>query len=314
MTAVMRESTGSESSDADDTSGLRHIILRLQDVSVTFGHLEALKHVSLGLRNNEILAVVGDNGAGKSTLLKVLCGLYTPDPGGSIFFHNEQISLSSIRDAKRHGIVSVFQNQEFCPNLDVTQNLYLGRELTSGWGLLENKKMERSARKVLLDLAAPLGLHKRISTLTRGQAQMLAISKTLLDDPEVLLLDEPTASLSVLQTAQVLRYIRHLRDEGKTILFICNSLPDVFAIADRVAVLRQGRIAAIQDIADTSYEQIISLIAGVDADSVEAQRLGDAYEQLDSHSPLRLDRNDDSLTTLGKEEETEDTEDKDNAW
>lgn len=299
--------TGNHHLDITDTSedqktSIRKPLVKLENVSVTFGHLEALQHITLNLQRNEILAVVGDNGAGKSTLLKVLCGVYQPDPGGKIYLNDRVIHLGSIRDAKHYGIVSVFQNQEFCPNLDVTQNLYLGRELHNRFGLLQNKIMESNARKVLLNMAAPLGLHKRISTLTRGQEQMLAISKTLLDYPNILLLDEPTASLSVIQTAQVLRYIKQLRNKGKTILFICNSLPGVFAIADHILVLRQGKVAAVQHVTHTSYRQVISLIAGVETDSTEAQQLGDAYKAMSDHYMSRLNREDDSALTPGEEE------------
>ncbi|MCI1984001.1 MAG: ATP-binding cassette domain-containing protein [Bifidobacteriaceae bacterium] len=239
-------------------------IVRFTDVSVTFGFFEALKHVDLSFYRGEILAVVGDNGAGKSTLLKVLAGLYQPDSAGGIEHNGIPCTINGIQDSRALGIASVFQDQEFCDNLDVTANLFLGHEKRDDFRRLDVHTMEDEARRVLAQVSSPIGLRKPISTLTKGQSQMLSIARTLLDDPEMILLDEPTASLSVMQTAEVLSYIKKLRSNGKSIVFICNTLPDVFAISDRIVVLRHGRINGMHQTHDTSYEQIIAEIAGVD--------------------------------------------------
>lgn len=236
----------------------------MRDVSVTFGFFEALKHIDIDFLPGEILAVVGDNGAGKSTLLKVLAGVYKPDKEGSLLFKDEPVSISNIRESRELGIAAVFQDTEFCDNLDVTANLFLGREVLDQFHRLDISSMERRARKVLAEVSSPIGLRKPISTLSKGQSQMLSIARTLLDDPAMILLDEPTASLSVTQTAEVLTYIKELRGKGKSIVFICNTLPDVFAISDRILVLRHGRVNGVHQTSDTSYEQVIAEIAGVD--------------------------------------------------
>ncbi|MCI1901169.1 MAG: ATP-binding cassette domain-containing protein [Bifidobacteriaceae bacterium] len=246
------------------TSLKKYPLIKFTDVSVTFGFFEALKHVNLSFYRGEILAVVGDNGAGKSTLLKVLAGLYHPDEAGGIEHNGVPCAINTIQESRALGIASVFQDQEFCDNLDVTANLFLGHEMKDEFRRLDVSKMEDEARRVLAQVSSPIGLRKPISTLTKGQSQMLSIARTLLDDPEMILLDEPTASLSVMQTAEVLSYIKKLRASGKAIVFICNTLPDVFAIADRIVVLRHGRINGLHKTSDTSYEQIIAEIAGVD--------------------------------------------------
>lgn len=236
----------------------------MRDVSVTFGFFEALKHIDVDFYPGEILGVVGDNGAGKSTLLKVLAGVYEPDIHGSLIFKNQPVSLGTIRESRELGIAAVFQDTEFCDNLDVTANLFLGREIRDLFRRLDISKMERRARKVLAEVSSPIGLRKPISTLSKGQSQMLSIARTLLDDPVMILLDEPTASLSVTQTAEVLTYIKELRSKGKSIVFICNTLPDIFAVADRILVLRHGHVKGIHQTSETSYEQVIAEIAGVD--------------------------------------------------
>ncbi|MCI1936143.1 MAG: ATP-binding cassette domain-containing protein [Bifidobacteriaceae bacterium] len=247
------------------TVNKRYPLMKMNNVSVTFGFLEALKHIDLSFYPGEILALVGDNGAGKSTVLKVLAGLYQPDEPCSVEHHGVPTQINGIHDSRELGIAAVFQDQEFCDNLDVTANLFLGHEMKDELHRIDIRRMEDEARRVLAQVSSPIGLRKPISTLSKGQSQMLAIARTLLDDPDMILLDEPTASLSVTQTAEVLTYIKKLRSAGKSIVFICNTLPDVFAIADRIVVLRHGRINGEHLTSETSYEQIIAEIAGVDS-------------------------------------------------
>jgi simple sugar transport system ATP-binding protein len=270
-------------------------LFSLTDVSVTFGFFEALKHIDLEFHKGEILALVGDNGAGKSTLLKVMAGLYHPDEPGGIAHNGQPCTINNIQDSHALGIASVFQDQEFCDNLDVTANLFLGHELKDDFKRIDIQRMEDRARAVLAEVSSPIGLRKPISTLTKGQSQMLSIARTLLDDPEMILLDEPTASLSVMQTAEVLSYIKRLRGDGKSIVFICNTLPDVFAISDRIVVLRHGRINGMHITSETSYEQIIAEIAGVDNAEFISETNGFANERFRDQRKL-IDRQDSQAT------------------
>ena len=165
------------------------------------------------------------------------------------------------------GIASVFQGQEFCDNLNVAANLFLGKEARRPLGLRNDEAMNGRAREVLKTLASSIRVGQSIASLSTGQRQTVAIARTLLNDPQLILLDEPTASLSVMQTAEVLSYIKRLRSEGRSVLMVCHDLPDVFAVSDRIIVLRQGRINGIHATEHTSYEQIIAEISGVADDS-----------------------------------------------
>lgn len=274
----------------------RYPLITMSDVSVTFGFFEALKHIDLSFYPGEILALVGDNGAGKSTLLKVLAGLYQPDEPGGIEYKGMPTVIGGIKDSRALGIASVFQDQEFCDNLDVTANLFLGHEMKDEFHRIDVRRMEDKARGVLAQVSSPIGLRKQISTLTKGQSQMLAIARTLLDDPEMILLDEPTASLSVMQTAEVLTYIKKLRSDGKSIVFICNTLPDVFAISDRIVVLRHGRINGMHLTSETSYEQIIAEIAGVDNATGFLSETGLPTTDRFNDQKQLIDRNDSTAT------------------
>ncbi|WEV52306.1 ATP-binding cassette domain-containing protein [Bifidobacterium sp. ESL0704] len=240
-------------------------LLSLHDISVRFGFVDALKSVSLDIAPHEIIAIVGDNGAGKSTLVKVIGGLQQPD-SGEIFYQGNPSEIRSIHDANGMGIVTVFQGQEFCENLDVTSNLFLGRELRDEKGRRDDETMNDTARNILQEFNSPIRVGQPIGTLSAGQRQTVALARTLLNDPKLILLDEPTASLSVMQTAEVLTYMKRLRSQGRSVLLVGHDIPDVFAVADRIVVLRHGRINGVHETADTTYEQIIAEIAGVDAD------------------------------------------------
>ncbi|NEG56102.1 ATP-binding cassette domain-containing protein [Bifidobacterium sp. SMA15] len=236
-------------------------LLELRDVCVRFGFVEALKSVSLRIGRQEVVALVGDNGAGKSTLVKVIAGFLQPG-FGHIYLDGEEVAIPSIRAADRLGIASVFQGQEFCDNLDVASNLFLGKEVNTG-GVRDDDVMNSRARQVLKTLSSAIRVGSPISSLSVGQRQTVAIARTLLNDPKLILLDEPTSSLSVMQTAEVLSYIKRLRSEGRSIVMVCHDLPDVFAVADRIVVVRQGRITGVHRTVETSYEEIIAEIAGV---------------------------------------------------
>lgn len=237
-------------------------ILNVENVSVRFGFVDALKSVNLELYPQEIVALVGDNGAGKSTLVKVIAGLLSPTQG-NLYMHGEQVNFASVHDADTHGIASVFQNHEFCDNLDVTANLFLGKEIQAKTLVRDDEQMIINARKALNTLRSSIRVSQPISALSIGQRQTVAIARTLLNDPKIIVLDEPTAALSVMQTAEVLTYLQQLRAQGRCIVMVCHDLPDVFAVSDRIIVLRQGRIVGQYRTSETSYEHIIAQIAGV---------------------------------------------------
>ncbi|WP_223846947.1 ATP-binding cassette domain-containing protein [Bifidobacterium rousetti] len=226
-----------------------------------FGFVEALKSVNLDINRQEVVAIVGDNGAGKSTLVKIIAGFLQPG-FGHIYLNGEEVTIPSIRAADRMGIASVFQGQEFCDNLNVAANLFLGKEVNIG-GVRDDEAMNSRARSVLKTLSSAIRVGSPIAALSTGQRQTVAIARTLLNDPQLILLDEPTAALSVMQTAEVLSYIKRLRSEGRTVVMVCHDLPDVFAVSDRIVVIRQGRISGVHRTVETSYEEIIAEIAGV---------------------------------------------------
>lgn len=236
-------------------------VLELSHINLSFDYIEALNDVNLTLKAHEVVALVGDNGAGKSTLLKVIAGLYHPD-NGYISVNGEKVNLSSVRAANDLGIASIFQDINMCMNLDVAANIFLGQEIANQVGNRNDENMHIQARQILSQLSSPLSAFRSLEDLSTGEKQTVAIARAMLHDSSIVLMDEPTASLSVIQTAQVLSYIKDLRSRGKAILLVCHNLPDIFAVADRIAVMRHGRLVSVHRTVETSYEQIIAEIAG----------------------------------------------------
>lgn len=238
-------------------------ILRLEHVSKNFGAVQAVSDVSFDVYDHEILALVGDNAAGKSTVARMISGAYLPS-SGRIFINGSSETINSPREAFDLGIASVFQELALCENLDVTSNVFLGRELTDVGPILDQPSMDRSAQKYISELGGRIpDVHAPLNTLSGGQRQCVAIARTLVSDPQLVVLDEPTASLSVAQTADVLTYIEGLRSLGKGVILISHSLPDVRAVADRIIVLRHGRVNGEFAASDASYEEIIAAITGL---------------------------------------------------
>ena len=236
-------------------------LLSLRRVSKVFGGVEALVDVDLHVSAGEVVALVGDNAAGKSTLARLVAGVYQPD-GGVVAMHGRAVNLSSTQAAFAQGIATVFQEFALVEELDITANIFLGRELESG-GLLDQPLMDELARRYLgrLNTRIP-DLRFKLRKLSAGQRQCVAIARTLVAEPRLVVLDEPTASLSVAQTAEVLSYIEDLRDRGLGVIFISHNLTDVRAVADRVEVLRHGRLNGSFDAATASYDEIIAAITG----------------------------------------------------
>lgn len=252
-------------------------LLRLSQIDRRFGAVEALVGTNLEVRAHEVVAIVGDNAAGKSTLAKVVAGVLQPD-AGLIEIDGEAVQLTSPSAAQQLGVATVFQDLAVADNLDVTANLFLGREQRRrGSLLLDDGEMEVTARRVLRDLGARIpSIRTRLGDLSGGQRQAVAIARTLIGKPRIVVLDEPTASLSVGQTAEVLNHIENLRELGLGVIFISHNLNDVRAIADRVEVLRHGRNNGSFTGREATNEDLIAAITGAfrAGDHLEAYRRG----------------------------------------
>ncbi|GIG19359.1 ABC transporter ATP-binding protein [Cellulomonas chitinilytica] len=236
-------------------------LLSLRQISKRFGAVEALVGVDVDVHAHEVVALVGDNGAGKSTLAKVISGVLVPD-SGIIEIDGEEQTIPSPSAAHALGIATVFQDLALAGNLDVTSNIFLGRELTDGM-LLDDGKMEQMARQILRDLTLRIpSVRTPLAELSAGQRQAVAIARTLIGSPRIVVLDEPTAALSVAQTAEVLTYIERLRDLGLGVILISHNMNDVRAVSDKIVVLRHGRNNGSFDAATASYESILAAITG----------------------------------------------------
>jgi D-xylose transport system ATP-binding protein len=251
-------------------------LLELEGVSKRFGPVQALDRVDFAVSAGEVVGLVGDNGAGKSTMVKAIAGINTIDDG-VIRFEGEEVSISTPQDATALGIATVYQDLALCDNLDVVNNLFLGREeVAPGLGRasrqLDEVKMEHETADLLSNLAVTIpSLRSEVGTLSGGQRQQVAVARSLLGEPKVVLLDEPTAALGVPQTKQVLALIRRLRERDLGVVVISHNLVDVFEIADRVFVLRLGRSAGNFTASDTTEEQVIGAITGLGDRDKEAQ-------------------------------------------
>jgi ABC-type sugar transport system ATPase subunit len=233
----------------------------MRGIGKHFGAVRALTDVDFWVNEGEVVALVGDNGAGKSTLVKVLAGVHGPD-AGTIEFDGDPVHIDSPADAQELGIATVFQDLALCDNLDVVANLWLGRELTSD-GALDEVDMEQRTWALLRELAAKIpSVRVPVASLSGGQRQTVAIARSLIGDPRVVILDEPTAALGVAQTAEVLNLIERLRERGHGVVLISHNMAEVMAVADRVVVLRLGRNNGEYNAADVTSETLIAAITG----------------------------------------------------
>lgn len=245
-------------------------VLALRGISKRFGAVQALTDVELEIRPNEVVALVGDNGAGKSTLVKTIAGVGPADEG-TIEWEGRAARIDRPHDAQDLGIATVYQDLALCDNLDVVGNLFLGNELKSR-GILDEVEMERRARELLATLSIRIpSVRIPVASLSGGQRQTVAIARSLLGEPKVVILDEPTAALGVEQTAQVLDLVERLRERGLGVLLISHNMAEVREVSDRVAVLRLGRNNGTFQVSETTQEQIISAITGA-TDNVVTRR------------------------------------------
>ena len=265
-----------ESGGNGNGRGSTEHLLALRGFSKSFGPVRALHEVDFEVDAGEIVALVGDNGAGKSTLIKAIDGVQPPD-SGEAYFDGRKVRISDPNTAERLGIATVFQDLALCDNLDVVANLFLGKEVVEGVPvhLLDEVEMEQRAQQLLKDLSVTtLGsVRTEVGSLSGGQRQSVAIARTLIGEPKMVLFDEPTAALGVQQTAQVLALVKRLADEGLGVVMISHNLEDVFQAADRIIVLRLGERVATFEREKTTPEQVVGAITG--ADTAEMRRLAE---------------------------------------
>lgn len=246
-------------------------LLALKGYSKSFGAVEALKEVDLDVRPGEVVGLVGDNGAGKSTLIKAIAGVQPADVGETRF-DGRPATLDSPQAAKGLGIATVYQDLALCENLDVVANLFLGKEMVNGGPhVLNETAMEQKALELLESLGVTTIRSVRIDVerLSGGQRQAIAIARSLLGEPKLVLLDEPTAALGVVQTAQILQLIQRLRERGLGVILISHNLANVFEVADTVAVLRLGRIVGTYGVKSSNQEEVVAAITGAEFGGTE---------------------------------------------
>jgi len=236
-------------------------ILEMKNIYKSFGGLQALTDVSLELRYSEILGLVGDNAAGKSTLMKILSGAYQADKG-QIFFEGNEVSITDPRISKQLGIEMIYQDLELCPNLDVPANLFLGKEILGRYlKSIKSKKMERKAVNILHKLKIDIENPRiQVSSLSGGQQQAVAVGKAVSFNPKVVIMDEPTANLALVEGEKVLELTLRLKSQGISIIVISHRLDDVFKVSDRIYVLKHGQKACIREKEKTKKDEIVKIM------------------------------------------------------
>lgn len=240
-------------------------LLELSGIKKSFGPVDVLKGVDLKVYPGRVTALVGDNGAGKSTLIKGIAGVQPYDEG-VVKFEGEEVHLHNPRQSAALGIEVVYQDLALCENLDIVQNMFLGREELAQ-GTLDEASMEFAAAKALQSLSVRTvkSLRQKVSSLSGGQRQTVAISRTVLRDAKIVILDEPTAALGVAQTEQVLNLVRRLADKGLAVIVISHNLQDVFQVADDIAVLYLGNMVAQLETKKTNHSEVIGYITGLNS-------------------------------------------------
>jgi simple sugar transport system ATP-binding protein len=254
MAAALREQRGNDSV----------AVLELTSISKNFGAIQALQNVSLTMDEAEVVGLMGDNGAGKSTLVKIIAGNFRPSEG-TIAIDGKEVNFHKPIEARQAGVEIVYQDLALCDNLTAAANVFLSRELRRGFGpfrVLDYAAMYKKAAELFRELKSETRPRDLVRQMSGGQRQAVAIARTRLSDPKIVLMDEPTAAISVRQVAEVLNLIRRMRDHGHSIILISHRMPDVFAVSDRIVVLRRGRKVADKAIADSSPEEVTGLITG----------------------------------------------------
>lgn len=236
-------------------------VLELEHISKHYGAIHALNGVSMTLEAGEVVGLVGDNGAGKSTLVKIIAGNFHPSEG-TIKISGQQVQLHNPADARSKGVEIVYQDLALADNLTAAANIYLGREIVNRWNILDYRAMYKRAGELFAELKSETRPRDLVRKMSGGQRQAVAIARTRLSEPKIVLMDEPTAAISVRQVAEVLNLIRRLRDQGMAVVLISHRMPDIFAVCDRLVVLRRGTKVGDKRVADSSPEEVTGLITG----------------------------------------------------
>jgi D-xylose transport system ATP-binding protein len=239
--------------------------VELRGISKTFGSVQALADVDFEVRPGEVMALVGDNGAGKSTLVKVVAGIHAPDHG-EILFEGKPVHISSPKEASRLGIEVVYQDLALADNLDVVQNMFLGREVRDWLWRLKEPVMEQRTAETLSSLSVTTirSIRQPVASLSGGQRQSVAVAKAVLWNSKLVILDEPTAALGVAQTRQVLELVKRLAEQGLAVVLISHNLQDIFEVATRITVLRLGRDVGVYEREKTTQQEVVQAItAGI---------------------------------------------------
>jgi D-xylose transport system ATP-binding protein len=232
----------------------------MKNISIAFGGIHAVENVSVDLFAGEVVALVGHNGAGKSTLIKILSGAYKRD-AGTILINGEEAQINNPRDAKKYGIETIYQTLALADNVDAAANLFLGRELRTAWGTLDDVAMESETRKVMGRLNPRFQRFKDpVSNLSGGQRQTVAIARAIYFNARILIMDEPTAALGPQEAAQVGDLVRQLKTEGLGIFLISHDIHDVFDLADRVVVMKNGQVVGTASTADVTEDDVLGMI------------------------------------------------------
>jgi len=243
-------------------------LLSLRGIGKHFGPVQAIQGVDLDIFEGQVLALAGDNGAGKSVMIKCIAGIHAPDDG-ELFWAGARVHIRTPRDAAELGIETVYQDLALCDNLDIVQNMFMGRERLRR-GLLDEESMELSARETLasLNVTTVRSIRQPVASLSGGQRQSVAVAKAVMWNSRLVIMDEPTAALGVAQTAMVLELVRRLADRGLAVIIISHNMNDVFQVADRVAVLYLGRLAAVRPAAELDRNAVVDLMTSGRSDRV----------------------------------------------
>ncbi len=235
-------------------------LVELNDISIAFGGIKAVDHASVSLYSGEVVGLLGHNGAGKSTLIKILSGAYRRD-GGTIKVDGKDAVINNPRDAKGYGIETIYQTLALADNVDAASNLFLGRELLTKWGTLDDSAMESEARKVMGRLNPRFVRFKDpVKSLSGGQRQSVAIARAIYFNARILIMDEPTAALGPQETAQVGELIKQLKADGIGIFLISHDIHDVFDLADRVSVMKNGQVVGTAKTSDVTQDEVLGMI------------------------------------------------------
>ncbi|MBJ6125163.1 ATP-binding cassette domain-containing protein [Microvirga splendida] len=235
-------------------------LVEMRNISIAFGGIKAVDGVSVDLRPGEVVGLLGHNGAGKSTLIKILSGAYRPD-AGEIYVNGQHADIATPRDAKRYGIETIYQTLALADNIDAAGNIFLGREVLTPYGTLDDATMEAETRKVMARLNPHFRRFKEpVKALSGGQRQSVAIARAIYFNARVLIMDEPTAALGPAETQQVADLVLQLKKEGIGIFLISHDIHDVFGLADRVSVMKNGKLVGSASVQDVTQDEVLGMI------------------------------------------------------